>query len=75
MDEWRCLSDREGEKKERRRRGKWEYLIAGCTAIQEASNVSEKHISDLLSNGKPAGSSCCLPAGQPHKDMVGSAPG
>lgn len=55
MDEWRYLSDREGEKKERRRRGRWEYLIAGCTAIQEASNVSEKDISYLLSNGKPAG--------------------
>lgn len=50
VDEWRCLSDRDGEKKERRRRGRWEYLIADCTVIQEAGNVS-----DLLSNGKPAG--------------------
>lgn len=38
--------------------------------IQEARNVSEKHISDLLSGGKPADRQ-----GQPYKDMVGSACG
>lgn len=44
-NEWRCLSDRVGGK--RRKRGRRESLIAGCTVIQELRNVFEKHISDL----------------------------
>lgn len=46
----------ERERKEEREKeeGRWEGLIAGCIVIQEVRNVSYKHISDLLSGGKPA---------------------
>lgn len=47
---WGVGRERRWEKEE----GSWEYLIAGCIVIQEARNVSDKHISDLFNGGKPA---------------------
>lgn len=39
----------QGEERREKEAGSWEYLIVGCILIQEVKNVSEKHISDLLS--------------------------
>lgn len=48
------LTWRQRKEEREKEEGRWENLIAGCTVIQEARNVSDKHISDLLSGGKPA---------------------
>lgn len=42
-----CLPWRESREEREREEGRREYLIAGCMVIQEARNVSDKHISDL----------------------------
>ena len=49
-----CLTWRKRKEEREREEGRWEYLIAGCIVIQEARNVPDKHISDLLSGWRPA---------------------
>jgi len=50
LNEWKCLSDMQGQKRRKRNGGgKVGNLIAGCTVIQEVRNVSDKQIFDLLS--------------------------